>query len=181
MKRTMLVALLIFTVISAGCIFFESKDAAPTPTPSHTSTVSRPSTSGSSTSIQYPTARIVDVRFGQPQYKAGDVVYAEIDVQNTGQVNITKEEVILEATVVKLDNWLANTYLRTMSPEEKSMSFTMTYTIPLEQGEAGLLGANFNTVAERSGVSLSGDYEIKLTLKVNGRTVDTETVSLHLW
>lgn len=124
--------------------------------------------------------RIISIEFDKPYYNAGDVVKANLRFENTGEVAITSEEVVIKAYCKRLDSLLGRAALKTLSDEERSMVTSLHYNVNVPPGDTGELGASFQTEAEMEGVSLAGDYEVTLTLKGNGVTLGSKTLDLRL-
>src|SRR5574341_1146375 len=70
-------------------------------------------------------AKIVDVKFDRDDIRAGEKVTTDLIIANTGNENITSETVDIKARVKTLDDFLPNLYLKTMSEEKKTRTFSM--------------------------------------------------------
>lgn len=123
---------------------------------------------------------IVKVKFDRDDIRAGEKVTADLIVGNTGSENITNETVEIKAKVLTLDSFLANLYLKTMSDEKKTGTFTMDFDTPIEPGKNNRISAIFHTEKERQGRSLAGTYEVTINLFVNGQYADTKVLPITL-
>jgi hypothetical protein len=125
-----------------------------------------------------------DVTFDKESYSAGDAVVAGINVQNTGNVDITSETVTINAMVTRLDDWRANRALDSMSESEKSQTFTMDFTQTISSGTTGTVSARFQTQKNKEtsigSISLSGDYTVSLAVSIGGISIGSKQVSLTL-
>jgi len=127
-------------------------------------------------------ARIVgDIVFDKPVYRAGDKVMATMVIENTGTERITKEKIKIRATARKLDDFVANLALKTMSVEKKSQDYEMEFSEVVEPGNISEIGpVVFHTQAKMNGVPLAGEYNIQLTLYVNGQWAETRNIDFRL-
>lgn len=184
MKGRILKLLMVVIIISAILVVWSSTrmigpsigpSASPTPTPTPTITLPEG---------HPPIGRIKSVSFDKDKYYAGDVVIAMLEVENIGGADITSEKVTIKATCVRLDDFYANLYLKTLSKEERTETYTMDFSETIGSGQTKILSASFRTLAEieASGmkVSLAGDYDILVTLDIDGKTVDTVELKLTL-
>ncbi len=124
---------------------------------------------------------IVKVKFDRDNVIAGEKVLAELIVGNTGSEKIINETVEIKAKVETLDDFLANMYLKTMSDEKKTGTFTIDFDTPIEPGKNDRISAIFRTEKERQGRSLAGTYEVTINLFVNGQYADTEVLPITLY
>lgn len=125
-------------------------------------------------------AAIVKVKFDRDDIRAGEKVTAELVVGNTGSEKVTNETVEIKAKVLTLEDFLANLYLKTMSDEKKTGTFTMDFDTPIEPNENDRISAVFRTEKERQGRNLAGTYEVTINLFVNGQYADTEVLPITL-
>lgn len=185
--RFLILGAVLITVILASVILipqdtlsFNSKpNTEKTPTPvATTQPSSQPSTEPSKPNPF--NGKIESVTFGKENYKAGDTVNAEMKVKNIGEGNITSEKIIIKVKCVELESFGGNMLLNTLSDEEKTKTYTMSFSDVILPGESKTLSASFKTPKEMSGVSLSGEYDLSLTLKVNGHNVDQKNLDLVL-
>jgi len=180
MKKASKIALILFitAIVVASAFLYAGHDAsgpAPTPTPTQTLPEGHPS---------IPRARIKTISFDKDTYYAGDTVVAMLEVENTGDASITSERVDIRATCTRLDDPIANFALNFKSEEERTETYPMEFSELIEPGQTGTLAAAFNTPAEvevsGTKVSLAGDYNIMVTLSVDGVTVDAKELTLTL-
>lgn len=105
---------------------------------------------------------------------------------NAGTETITNETVEIKAKVNALDDTLANLYLKTMSDEKKTGTFTMEFDSKenpaylITPGAKKKLSAVFHTEKERQGKSLAGTYDVTVTLYVNGQKIESRTLPITL-
>ena len=127
---------------------------------------------------------IKSISFDKERYYAGDVITAMLEVENVGGADITSEKVTIDATCVRLDDFTGNLYLKTLEEEERTESYTMYFSEMIGPGQTKILSASFSTLAEIEynglEVSLAGDYEILLTLDVDGEMMDAKELKLTL-
>ena len=144
----------------------------------------RPTATGTLPAGTPPIGIIKSISFDKDTHYAGDIITAMLEVENIGGANITSEKVTINATCVRLDDFTANLYLKTLEEEERTESYTMHFAEMIGPGQTKILSASFSTLAEieYSGleVSLAGDYEILLTLDVDGETTDSKELKLTL-
>lgn len=112
--------------------------------------------------------------------KLGTPSKATITIFNNGNDAIAKERIIMTATAVKLDNWLANKALKTKSDEDKTETYEMTFTEMIESGESCTLCAEFNLPAKVSGVSIAGIYHATIEVYADDTLIGTKNMDLHL-
>jgi hypothetical protein len=160
---------------SSGCLdLFFSQSPAQTPN------IEMPKLNVTSTPLTIA-AKILRIDFDKERYSAGDQVKPSLIVLNTGTENITTERVIVKATCIKLFDFWANLLLQTKSEEERSRTWIFDYTEAISPKETKKLYAIFNTQAETSGIRLAGEYNIVVTLKVNGRYADSKSLKIALY
>ncbi|MFC1787391.1 hypothetical protein ACFLY8_05115 [Halobacteriota archaeon] len=127
---------------------------------------------------------IKSISFDKDTYYAGDIITAILEVENIGGADITSEKVTINATCVRLDDFTANLYLKTLEEEEKMETYTMSFSEIIGPGQTKILSASFRTLSEIEygglEVSLAGDYEILLTLNIDGETTDAKELKLTL-
>jgi hypothetical protein len=124
--------------------------------------------------------KIVNVKFDRDYVIAGEKVAAELIVANTGSEKITNETVEIKAKVTSLEDFLANLYLKTMSDEKKTRTFTMEFDTEIEPNMVKPISAIFHTQQEMQGRSLAGTYEVTINLFVNGQYADTKVLPITL-
>lgn len=180
MKKRSKIALILFisAIVVASALLYGGHDAngpAPTPTPMPTLPEGHP---------PIPSARIKTISFDKDVYYAGGTVVTMLEVENMGSTNITSERVVIRATCTRLDDPIANFALQFKSEEERTTTYPMEFSELIEPGQTGTLAAAFNTPAEievsGTRVSLAGDYNIVVTLSVDGVTVDAKELTLTL-
>ena len=188
-KRPMIM-IAVLTLITVGALIIglsndEMEDVSATSvatpaSPSQTNLNSGSSGSSDASESQEVSGRIVSIVFDKPSYNAGDKVKVNLNFENTGEADLTSEEVVIKAYCKNLDSMLGKMALKTLSDEERSKTIKLEYTVGVKPGEAGTLGASFQTDAEMEGVSLAGDYEVTVTLKGNGVTFAEKKLDLRL-
>ncbi|RZN35289.1 MAG: hypothetical protein EF813_08975 [Methanosarcinales archaeon] len=112
--------------------------------------------------------------------RLGTASDAEITIFNNGDGAVTEERIIMTATAVKLDNWLANKALKTKSDADKTETYEMTFTETIECGESCTLCARFNLPAKVSGVSIAGIYSATIEVYADDTLIGTKNMDLHL-
>ncbi len=167
MKLIPVVLLILIVVALSGCS--GSKETVPTETKKYERT---------NLNLE---AAIVKVKFDRDNVIAGEKVLAELVVGNTGSERIINETVEIKAKVETLDDFLANLYLKTMSDEKKTGTFTLDFDTPIEPGKNDRVSAIFRTEKERQGRSLAGTYEVTINLFVNGQYADTKVLPITLY
>ena len=147
--------------------------ASPTPTPTVTLPEGQPQK-----------GRIKSISFDKDKYYAGDVIIAMLEVENVGGADITSEKVTINATCVRLDDFAANLYLKTLDEEGRRETYTMDFSEMIGPGQTKILSASFSTLAEMEAggmkVNLAGDYDILVTLDIDGETMDAKELKLTL-
>ncbi len=125
-------------------------------------------------------AIVTEIKFDRDDIRAGEKVTAELLVANTGTEKITNEKVEIKAKVKTLDDTLANLALKTMSDEKKTREFSLDFDTEIKPGTKEKISAYFNTVKEMEGRSLAGDYDVTITLYVNGQKIEARTLPITL-
>ncbi|MFZ3058997.1 MAG: hypothetical protein WA102_04580 [Candidatus Methanoperedens sp.] len=131
-------------------------------------------------------AIVTEIKFDRDDIRAGEKVTAELTVLNSGTETITNETVEIKAKVNTLDDTLANLYLKTMSDEKKTGIKTIDFDSGenpyylIKPGEKKMLSAVFPTEKERQGKSLAGNYDVTITLNVNGQKIEARTLPITL-
>ncbi len=148
----------------------ETPTPIPTPDPNHTPVLN-----------QILDGRIVSISFDKDKYYAGDTVIAELVVENTGDIDITSEKVTIKATCTRLDDFWGNLALKFKGEEERSKTYSISFSEIIKPGQIKTLSASFRTLAEMDGISLAGDYDILVKLEIDGRVVDTKALKLTLY
>ncbi|MDI6889258.1 MAG: hypothetical protein QMC78_06210 [Methanocellales archaeon] len=177
-KRSKIALILIIAaIVVVSALLYAAHDAggpAPTPTPTPTPPGGQP----------IPNARIKSISFDKDEYYAGDTVVAMLEVENTGSTNITSERVVIRATCTRLDDPVANFALKFKSEEERTTTYPMEFSELIELGQTETLSAAFNIPAEvevsGTRISLAGDYDVGVTLSVDGIIVDAKELTLTL-
>jgi hypothetical protein len=163
-----------------------SENPKETPTAPSTDPINNPRPTATRTPPEVdPSIGIIkSISFDKDKYYAGDVITAMLEVENVGGSDITSEKVTINATCIRLDDFTANLYLKTLEEGERTESYTMYFSEIIEPEQTKILSASFSTLAEieYSGleVSLAGDYEILLTLDVDGEMTDSKELKLTL-
>lgn len=125
-----------------------------------------------------------DVKFDKSSYNAGDTIKASVNMKNTGTRDILSESVNIKVKVTRLDNWVANTALGSKSEEEKTQTYDFAYTKIIAPGSTGTLSATFDTPEKISSsvgdISLAGDYNVVLTVSIEGTEIGSKTVKVTL-
>lgn len=124
--------------------------------------------------------KIVNLEFDSEYIIAGEKVIAKLEIANLGNETIVNETVELKAKVKRLDDFLANLYLKTLSDEKKTQTFTIDFNVVIPPGKVETISALFNTKREMHGKSLAGEYEITINLYVNGEWTDSKVVPITL-
>ncbi|MDJ1421904.1 MAG: hypothetical protein M5U10_08310 [Candidatus Methanoperedens sp.] len=124
--------------------------------------------------------RIADVKFDRDYMIAGETITAELIIVNTGTEVINSETIEIKAKVKSLESFLTNLYLKIMSDEEKTRTFTMDFNEEIQPGTAKPISAVFRTQKEMQGRGLAGTYEITIILSVNDQKVDAKALKLTL-
>lgn len=179
--KTALLIIVIAAVLLSGCLDMFFPPAVNT-TPTATWTGQRtPAAPAANSTPPLFAARILRIDFDSPMYRAGDQVTPSLIIQNTGSMAITAEKVNVKATCVRLNDFVGNLVLQTKSQEEKTRSWTFDYTETISPGETTAVSAIFNTQTEASGIPLAGDYDILVTLEVNGKYADSRSIRITLY
>jgi len=112
--------------------------------------------------------------------KLGTVSEATITICNNGSEAIAKEKIVMTATAVTLDNWLANKALKTKSDEERTETYELTFNQRIESGKSCTFPAEFDLPAKVSGVSIAGTYHVVIQVYADDTLIGTRTMDLHL-
>ena len=165
-------------VIFAGCLLSGclGNDDGQAESDSAGASGTSPGSVGSGPPPEKPYVKSIDTS----KLKLGEPSEATITIFNNGNNKITKERIIMTATAVKLDNWLANKALKTKSEEEKTETYEMTFTETIESGESCTLCAEFNLPAKVSSVSIAGIYHATIEVYADDTLIGTKTMDLHL-
>lgn len=154
-----------------------SPTPSPTPRPTYRPTVNMPEG-------DQPIGIIKSISFDKDTYYTGDIITAMLEVENIGGADITSEKVTINATCVRLDDFAANLYLKTLDEEGKRETYTMHFSEMIGPGQTKILSASFSTLAEMEAggmkVNLAGDYDILVTLDIDGETMDAKELKLTL-
>ncbi len=169
MKFRILIPLIIISLVASGCISSKSMDQSSN-TPAPTPVKSNPNLD----------AKIVSLTLDRDYYNAGEPVTAKLTIANTGTINITSEKVVVEATVVSLEDFLGNMYLKIMSKEEKSRSYTKEYNDKVLPESVKSFSATFRTMRETQGRNLAGQYIVTVSLYVNDQWADSREIQITL-
>jgi hypothetical protein len=103
----------------------------------------------------------------RPDYRAGDTVEAIIPVANTGPVDISSEQVTIEATVLSLTDQVCNALLQRRPAEEKTRGRTVEVATPIPRGQTQEVRVSLETPREFQGCPLAGNYNVKVTVAVD--------------
>ena len=119
------------------------------------------------------------------QLKLGSPSDATITIFNNGNETVTKETVVMTATLVKLDDWKISPFLKTISDEEKTETYTLEFDDRIESGESCALCAEFNLPAKvetKIGkVSIAGTYHVVIKVYANDELIGEKILTdLHL-
>jgi len=174
-KRTAIVVFVSIIVISAGCLLSGCLGGDDEQAGSEGAGTS----SGSGESgppPEKPYVKSIDTS----KLKLGGPSDATITICNNGNDAITKERIIMTATAIKLDSWLANTALKTKSEEEKTETYEMTFAETIESGESCTLCAEFDLPAKVSGVSIAGIYHVTIEVYADDTLIGKKIMDIHL-
>ncbi|MBI4362298.1 MAG: hypothetical protein HY558_03910, partial [Euryarchaeota archaeon] len=132
-----------------------------------------------------PTAAIIgDIQFGKPKYNAGETVEAKLQVQNTGSVRILKPRAVVTATVTTLKDGFANSLLPRTPADQKTQTAAFDFTEPIPAGETKTLTTTVKTEKEKDTplgkLPLAGQYDVKVTVEVDGVPIGDRTLKLTL-
>jgi len=178
-KIDMVMALLLvgFVAMNYGAVSMErASSATPMPTPVPTP-VPTPHL-GVSGVLD---GRIKGISFEKDKYYAGEPVIARMEMENTGTMDITSERATIKVTCTKLNDPLGGALLASMSEEERSRTYTMDFSESIKPGQTKTLSASFAVPEKLYGISLAGDYDILVTLSINGKTIGAMEVKLTLY
>ncbi len=173
--KTMIVIFVILIVVFAGCLLSGCLGGDDEQAESDSAGTS----SGSGESgppPEKPYVKSIDTS----KLKLGAPSKATITIFNNGNDAVTKERIIMTATAVKLDNWLADKALKTKLDEDKTETYEMTFTETIEDGESCTLCAEFNLPAKVSGVSIEGIYHATIKVYADDTLIGTQNMDLHL-
>ena len=123
--------------------------------------------------------------FDTSQLKLGVPSDATITIFNNGTETVTKETIIMTATLVKLDDWKISPFLRTISDEDKTETYTIEFDEQIECGESCALCAKFNLPdkVEMKGrkISIAGTYHVVIKAYTNDKLIGEKILTdLHL-
>ncbi|NOQ33303.1 MAG: hypothetical protein GQ567_03770 [Methanosarcinales archaeon] len=109
---------------------------------------------------------------GTSQLKLGVPSDATITIFNNGNETVTKEKIVMTATLVKLDDWKTNLGVKRISAEDRTETYTLEFDERIESGESRELCAEFNLPAtvekEIIGkVSIAGTYHVVIKVYAN--------------
>lgn len=138
----------------------------------------KPTSTSTTTPLLY--GRIVSISFGKDKYYAGETVFSEMIVENTGDVDIISEKVTIRAYCRRLNDFMGNVALKALSKKDRSRTGIRSFSETIKPQQITRFQEKFSTPAKKRGVSLRGKYYIFVTLEVNGKTVDTRRVKLRL-
>ncbi len=119
------------------------------------------------------------------QLKLGVPSDATITIFNNGSETVTKEKIVMTATLVKLDDWKTNIGVKSMSAEEKTETYTLELDERIDIGESRELRAKFNLPAKvetKIGkVSIAGTYRVVIKVYANDKLIGEKILTdLHL-
>ncbi|NOQ28507.1 MAG: hypothetical protein GQ566_00195 [Methanosarcinales archaeon] len=119
------------------------------------------------------------------QLKLGVPSDATITIFNNGSETVTKEKIVMTATLVKLDDWKTNLGMKRVSAEEKTETYTLEFNDRIESGESRELRAEFNLPAKvetKIGkVSIAGTYHAVIKVYANDELIGEKILTdLHL-
>ncbi len=119
------------------------------------------------------------------QLKLGSPSDATITIFNNGNETVTKETVVMTATLVKLDDWKISPFLRTVSDEDKTETYTVKFDEQIESGESSALCAKFDLPdkVEMKGqkISIAGTYNVVIKVYANDKLIGEKILTgLHL-
>ena len=119
------------------------------------------------------------------QLKLGVPSDATITIFNNGNETVTKEKIVMTATLVKLDDWKTNIGVKSMSAEEKTETYTLEFDERIDSGESHELRAKFNLPAKvetKIGkVSISGTYHVAVKVYANNKLIGEKILTdVHL-
>ena len=176
--KTATVIFVILIVIFAGCLLSGCLGGDDEQVESESAGVS--GVSSGSGELRLPPEKPYVKSIDASKLKLGTPSDATITIFNNGNDAVTKERIIMTATAVKLDNWLANKALKTKSDEDKTETYEMTFTETIESGESCMLCARFNLPAKVSGVSIAGIYSATIEVYADDTLIGTKNMDLHL-
>ena len=116
--------------------------------------------------------------------KLGTVSEATITICNNGSEAIAKENIAMTATLLKLDDWKVNPFLKKMSAEEKTETYELEFTEQIKNRESCALCAEFDLPAKvetKFGkISIAGTYHVVIQVYADDTLIGTRTMDLHL-
>ena len=120
------------------------------------------------------------------QLKLGVPSDATITIFNNGNETVTKEKIVMTATLVKLDDWKANLGVKRISAEDRTETYTLEFDDRIESGESRELCAEFNLpeAVEKEiigKVSIAGTYHVVIKVYANDGLIGEKILTdLHL-
>ncbi len=115
------------------------------------------------------------------QLKLGVPSDATITIFNNGSEIVTKEKIVMTATLVKLDDWKTNLGMKSRSDEEKTETYTIEFDERIGIGESRELCAEFNLPAKvetKIGkVSIAGTYHVVIEVYANDELIGEKILS----
>jgi len=119
--------------------------------------------------------------FDTSQLKLGVPSDAAITICNNGSEIVTKEKIVMTATLVKLDDWKTNLGMKSRSAEEKTKTYTIEFDERIGIGESHELRAKFNLPAKvetKIGeVSIAGTYHVVIKVYANDELIGEKILS----
>jgi len=169
------IAAIILIIVIASSVFGCIGDDKPEPPEQKPSAPSKPWVPP-----EHPYVKSIDAS----KLKLGAPSEATITIFNNGNETVTKERIVMTATLVKLDDWKISPFLRTISDEDKTETYTLEFDEWIESGESCALCAEFNLPAkvEMKGqkVSIAGTYHAAIEVYADDTLIGTQTMELHL-
>ena len=115
------------------------------------------------------------------QLKLGVPSDATITIFNNGSEIVTKEKIVMTATLVKLEDWKTNLGMKSRSDEEKTETYTIEFDERIGIGESRELCAEFNLPAKvetKIGkVSIAGTYHVVIEVYANDELIGEKILS----
>lgn len=178
--RLLFIGVIIVALLLAAVVFASSLESQSESSPRPVATSTPSAIKSPQKPINY-SGKIRSISFDKAKYFAGDTVKAEMKVKNNGKNNITSEKIVIKVKCVKLNSFGGNMVLKGLDEEEKTRSYEMRFSEVILPNETKTLTSSFKTPKEMSGVSLAGEYDLSLTLNVNGYSVDSKKMDLVLY
>ncbi|HIE30973.1 MAG TPA: hypothetical protein EYP67_01135 [Methanosarcinales archaeon] len=176
-KKTATIVFVSMIVISAGCLLSGCFGGGDEQAGSDSGAPGISSGSGESVPPpDKPYVKSIDTS----KLKLGEPSDAAITIFNNGNDAITKERIVMTATAIKLDGWLADKALKTKSKEERTETYEMTFTETIDSGESCTLCAEFDLPAKVSGVSIAGIYHVTIEVYADDILIGIKTMDIHL-